>query len=148
VTRSGPAAATARKRRLGRFNITFLSPVEVETPTEKRRLLRADDAIPLLIDAFLAPNELEQRQLLAQAMATAVAGTVNEVKFNARGDRRGRPPSAETKALLNLLRACVEKGEKPTPAARKLLRAHGFKGDEIKGRVDYLVAQLKHGLAK
>jgi hypothetical protein len=105
--------------------------------------VRAEGAIAILIHAYLTPPGSKlHHDLLKQAMLHAVFGTINEHQFRQRGDRRGRPRNEKTKTLVKKLLARMDDGEKPTPAAAVLLRAHGFKG-ETKGRADHLVRQAK-----
>ena len=104
--------------------------------------VRAEDAIAILIHAYLTPPGSKQHDLLKQAMQHAVIGTINEHKFHQRGDRRGRPRGSKTEAVVEELLARWDNGEKPTPAAAALVRARGFKG-EAKGRADYLVRRAK-----
>jgi hypothetical protein len=61
--------------------------------TGKRKVvLRAEDAIPLLREALLAPKGSPRREALQhQALMTVYFGDLNAHKFSDRGDRRGRP---------------------------------------------------------
>jgi hypothetical protein len=107
----------------------------------KPRYIRCEDALQFLADALrTAPKSKLRHTYLEAALMTYYAGLLNAHRFNVRDDRRGRPPreSAKTLALMKELQARLDGGEKPTPAARELLRARGFAG-EVKGRADHLV---------
>jgi hypothetical protein len=95
----------------------------------KPRYARCEDALRFLADALRAPPKSKRRQAyLEGALMAYYFGLLNAHKFNARGDRRGRPPgwSPKTLTLMKELQARVDNDEKPTPVARELLIAHGF----------------------
>jgi hypothetical protein len=106
---------------------------------QKQRYVRPEDAFDFLLNAYFAPSGSKLRQDYLEGAVTAyVFGLFNKHSFKVRGDRRGRPPGGKVETIVKELEALVDKGDKPTTAARKVLRARGFKG-VTKGRADYLV---------
>jgi hypothetical protein len=62
------------------------------TKKEKQRFVRPEDALTFLHEALKYPLDSEERQtLLFGAQMAYGFGVVNERRFKARGDRRGRP---------------------------------------------------------
>ena len=62
------------------------------TKKKNPRYVRPEDALPILHEALKARSNSEQRQaLLDWALMAYAFGLVNQRRFKARGDRRGRP---------------------------------------------------------
>ena len=124
--------------------------VKVTIKGGKQHIARPEDALVFLNDALAFPPKSKERQkMLEGALLAFYLGLINQKKFNARGDRRGRPKGtagvrhrrynggddaalafmAQTEADTGesrprtLARAAVENGRaSPTPSQERAIR--------------------------
>jgi hypothetical protein len=60
-----------------------------------------------------------------------------------RGKPKGRTAAKTSEMVKELDKRIKRSGERPTTAARRVVRDFGFRGDKVKGKADHLVRVWK-----